>query len=302
MARLHNLDPSAISRTISSLEEELGVRLFERTTRTVTITPAGAAYFERVAPVVDQLQHARAKAASLHSQPRGTLRITAPVSFSQLNILPYLPRLATEYPELSFDLLLTDASIHLVRERIDVAVRLGPLSPSEFVAYRLCQMVGKICASPHYLRMSGRPDTPLDLQQHNCLLLDMPGFENKWRFSSPTEVPYEVQVQGNLKTSNAVALKGCAIAGMGVILQDRWIVGKELQSGALIDLFPGHSVSAAGFDDPAVWILYPSRAYVPPKVRVFVDFLKGLFREGPPWSSAGILPPKPPMEAKIGGL
>ncbi|MEM8962473.1 MAG: LysR family transcriptional regulator [Acidobacteriota bacterium] len=286
VARDRNVDPSSISRAIASLERELGIRLFHRTTRRLSPTEAGALYFDRIEPVLEELEHAGLQASEIDRAPRGTLRIACPVSFALLNLVPLLPELDDLYPELAIDLLLTDATLDLVEERIDVAIRLGPLADSGLVARRLATMVARVCASPSYLERHGRPTTPTDLVHHNCLLLDMPGFDAQWRFRDrETGATTAVSVRGNLHTSNAIALKECALAGRGVILQARWIVGRELRHGTLVDLFPDHDVTAAAFDDPAVWLLYPSRSYLPRKVEVFLDFVTKRFSAHAPWDT-----------------
>ncbi|MBV8689096.1 MAG: LysR family transcriptional regulator, partial [Candidatus Eremiobacteraeota bacterium] len=276
-------DPSSISRSIAALEDELKVRLFQRNTRRLTPTEAGTVYFDRVEPLVDELDRAHLAAAEAGETPVGTLRITAPVSFAQLNIVPLLPEFSRRYPELAFDLLLTDTVLDLVAERIDVAIRLGPLADTGLIAQRLTPMIGRVCATPGYLAARGRPASPEDLQDHNCLLLDhLPGFDSKWRFVKDGR-RFEVPVRGTIRSSNALALKQCALAGMGVILQALWVVGRELKEGVLIDVFPGYSVTAANFPSPAAWALYPSRTYVPLKVRVFLNYLKAQFHDESPW-------------------
>ncbi len=186
VAREHNLDPSAVSRAVTGLEDELGLRLFHRTTRRLVPTEAGAVYFERVEPLVEELERARLKATDVGETPKGTLRIAAPVSFSQLNLVPLLPELAERYPELFFDLVLTDAALELLEERIDVALRLGPLPASGLVAHELVPMITRVCASPAYLERYGHPGAPSELASHNCLLLNMPGFTNRCGFGTET--------------------------------------------------------------------------------------------------------------------
>ncbi|MEM7586810.1 MAG: LysR family transcriptional regulator [Acidobacteriota bacterium] len=284
VAREQQVDPSSISRAIARLESELDLRLFHRTTRRLTPTEAGALYFDRVEPLIGELEAARSQASDAGHRPAGTLRIAAPVSFSQLNLVPLLPELSRRYPDLAFDLVLTDAELDLVAERIDVALRLGPLRDSGLIATRLAVMEPRICASPEYLARRGTPQAPHELVEHDCLVLDMPGFSETWRFR-PAEAPestVEVRVPVKLRTSNAVALKQCALGGMGIILQGRWIVGRELEEGRLVELFPGLEATAASFAAPAIWVLYPSRSYLPLKVRVFVDFMKRRFAAGTP--------------------
>jgi DNA-binding transcriptional LysR family regulator len=285
VARDRNVDPTSISRAIAGLEHELGVRLFHRTTRRLAPTGAGATYFDRVEALVEELERARLTAIDSSERPQGTLRIAAPVSFAQLNLIPLLPELAGRYPDLTFELVLTDAALDLLEERIDVALRIGPVSTSGLVAQPLAPLIARVCASPAYLRRCGRPEQPADLVRHNCLLLNMPGFVDRWTFRDRDGNTSAVDVSGQLRTSNAVALKQCALDGMGIILQGRWIVGRELHEGTLIDLFPEYEVTAATFKDPAVWLLYPSRAYLPLKVRVFVQFLRRRFKVAPPWDT-----------------
>lgn len=285
-ARRRGIDPSAVSRIISGLEDELGVRLLQRTTRKIAPTEAGVRFFAQLEPILEEFEKARTLAVEAASIPAGTLRVSAPVSFGQLNVVPLLPALLNQFPNLTLDLLLTDTPVDLITERVDVAIRLGPLSDSGLVARQLAPMIGKICASPAYIKTHGRPKTPHDLRHHDCLVLDMPGFGDVWRIGKSGGAPQSVKVSGSLKSSNALALKSCALAGVGIILQATWIVGRELRDASLVDLFPDHETTAANFPNPAMWILYPSRTYVPEKVRVFVDFLKSQLAVNPPWDSA----------------
>ncbi|MBM3558523.1 MAG: LysR family transcriptional regulator [Alphaproteobacteria bacterium] len=281
VARDRGVDPSSISRAIATLESDLGVRLLQRSTRRLAPTEAGMIYFERVESIVEELGRARALAADAGKRPTGRLRVAAPVSFTQLNIVDLLPEFAAAYPDLSLDLVLTDATVDLVTERIDVALRMGPLADSLLVAHRLAPLVMCACASPAYLERRGRPARPSDLAGHDCLVLAMPGFGPRWRFRADDGSIEEVTVSARVTTSNDVALKRFALAGMGVCLQSRWTDGQELRTGELVDLFPQLEATVSSFDN-AMWVIYPSRAYLPLKVWAFVDFLKDKFRNGPP--------------------
>lgn len=282
VARDRDVDPSSISRAVAGLEDELGVRLFHRTTRRLSPTEAGVAYFGRIEPLVEELERARLKAIDIGEQPTGTLRIAAPVSFGLLNLVPLLPEFGATYPRLAFDLVLTDAALDLVEERIDVALRLGPLTESGLVTERLTPMVTRVCASPSYLDRHGKPGTPADLVEHDCLVLVMPGFTNRWRFRDRNGCETVVEVRGRLRTSNALALMQFALSGMGIVMQARWIVGRELRRGTLVDIFPDHEATAAAFESPAMWLLYPSQNYLPLKMRVFLAFLRDRFAGTPP--------------------
>ena len=287
VARDQGVDPSSVSRSVARLEDELGVRLLHRTTRRLTPTEAGGVYAARVGPVVEELDAAAARAADAAAGLTGTLRVAGPVSFALLNVVPVLPAFAAQHPALSFDLILTDAPVDLVAERVDVALQLGPLADSSLVARRLATLEARAVAAPAYLARRGHPLTPADLAGHDGLHLDVPGFSETWRFRDPEGFETAVAVPAQLQTSNAVALKACAVAGMGVTVQGRWIVGRELRRGDLIDLFPEHEATAATFGGPSVWVVYPTRRYVPAKVRAFVAFLVDAFAAGPPWDSPG---------------
>ena len=281
VARDRNLDPSSVSRTIATLEQQLGVRLFNRTTRQLSPTEAAIGYFDRIGPVIDELERAALAAADSGDEPRGTLRLTAPVTFAQINLVPLLPEFARRYPNLSFEWLLTDQMLDLVEERVDLAVRLGRLSDSSLIAHRLCEMVYAVCASPEYLRRAGRPKSPLELEQHECLRYPVQGYGARWRFRQGDGPVSEVPIRGRVVASNGVALRQCAVAGMGVLMLPRWNVAHELQTGALVELFPEYRATVSEFDI-AAWLLYPSRSYLPLKVRAYADFLKEKFAHGAP--------------------
>lgn len=284
-ARDHDVDPSSISRAIAALEHELGVRLFQRSTRRLVPTEAGTVYFSRIEPVIEELERAKNAAADYSDSPKGLLRVTAPVTCGQVSLVPLLPEFAARYPEISINLLLTDNTVDLLAERIDVALRLGPLSDSDYVAHRLYAMMFVVCASPDYVKKNGALRLPRDVQNHNCLLFPLPGYNTQWQFKNAKGTVTNVPVQGRYTISNALALKQCALAGMGVTLLPRWVIGSELRDRLLIDLFPNHYVTPTTFDS-AAWLLYPSRRYLPLKVRVFVDYLKQKFHKGLPWEKA----------------
>jgi DNA-binding transcriptional LysR family regulator len=275
VARDRNVDPSSVSRAIASLEEELGIRLLQRTTRRLSPTEAGMAYFQRIEPLVEEMQQAIDVATDMSGQPKGTLRITASVSFGLKRIVPLLPNFRSMYPDLTVDLLLTDTTVDLFTERIDLAIRLGLLADSTLIAQQLMKTHYFVCAGPQYLKQTGYPKTPSDIELHNCLLFPLAGFRSRWRFKNSNREETEVLVQGDTIISNAIALQQCAIAGMGLALLPNWLIEDDLRDGRLVNVFPSYDVTATEFDT-AAWLVYPSRAYVPLKVRVFIDFLKPL--------------------------
>ena len=211
VARERAVDPTTVSRAIAALERELDLRLFQRTTRQLRLTEAGAIYFERVEPLVDELQKARLAAGDVDAQPRGVLRVSCPVSFAQLNLIPLLPAFARQYPEIRFDLVLTDVLVDLITEQLDVAIRVGPLVDSTLIAHKLCPYMARVCATPAYLRAHGRPRTPAELAQHRCLTLALPAFSRRnWTFTDKAGKTTEVVIDPVVRTSRS---HGSAPAG-----------------------------------------------------------------------------------------
>jgi DNA-binding transcriptional LysR family regulator len=291
VARDQNVDPSSVSRAISTLEQDLGVRLFHRTTRKLAPTEAAEAYFERLEPIIEELEHATLAATDASAGPRGLLRLTAPITFAQEHIVPLLPELARRHPDLRFELLLTDAYLDLVAERVDVAIRLGRLADSSLVAHRLCDMPYAVAASPDYLQRRGRPSHPAELAQHACLRYPVQGYGSSWQFREGDGEPFEVQVAGPVVAANGAVLRHCAIAGMGILLVPRWNIAAAIAAGELIELFPDHAATVSELGG-AAWLVYPSRSYLPLKVRVFVDYLRAQFAAAAPPERA-LRPPAP---------
>ena len=275
VARRRDVDPSSISRLIAGLEAEIGIRLFQRSTRRLAPTEAGRVYFQRIEPLLSELEGASAEARDLSTSPSGVLRITASVAFGHAVLTPLLPELRARYPDLGLEMILTDAAMDLVAERIDVAIRLGPRPDADLIGTRLMPVRHRVCASPGYVEEHGIPEEPSGLAERNCLRFPYSGFRSLWRFRHRNGPVSGVPVDGSLVISNALALRQSCLDGLGPSLLADWLIGEDLADGRLIDLFPGHDVTATDFDT-AAWLLYPSRAYVPIKVRAFIDYLKAV--------------------------
>jgi len=273
VARTRDLDPSAVSRAIASLEQELGVRLFQRTTRKLAVTEAGSVYFERVAAAVDEVLLANEAAGEASSRVNGLLRMTTSVSFGQELVVPLLPKLTKQYPDLAIELMLTDNVLDLVAERVDLAVRIGTMRDSTLIAKRLMPLDYHVCSSPAYLKRAGRPTKPGDIENHDCLLLLVPGFRTSWKFKHSGGKAVEVPVRGKVTVSAAVSMRECAVAGMGLALLPQWLIEKQLKDGSLVSVFPSFQVTATDFSS-AVWLVHPSRSQVPLKVRLAMDFFR----------------------------
>lgn len=273
VARDRNLDPSSVSRAIAGLEKELDLRLLQRTTRQLSLTEAGKTYFERIEPLIEELQQASDIAADVSGQPKGQLRVTASVSFGLKCIVPLLPQFEQQYPDLTVDLVLTDAVVDLLTDRIDIAIRLGLLQDSTLIAQQLMRTHYRVCASPDYLKQSPPITIPQDIADHNCLRFPLAGFQAQWLFKDAQGTLTEVPVQGKMMISNGIALQQCAIANMGLALLPNWLINEDLRSGKLVDVLPEYEVTGTDFST-AAWLVYPSRCYVPLKLRVFIEFLK----------------------------
>jgi len=273
-ARELHLDPSSVSRTVAALESELGTRLLQRNTRKLALTEAGAAFVERVAPLLEELEQVRHAAVDTSTQPHGTLRITASNAFGMQRVVPLLPAFCKAHSALKLDIVLTDTMLDLVAERIDVAIRIGALRDSTLIAVPLLKMRYRVVASPMWLQsLDVPPSTPEDLARGDCLTYSMPGFRERWLFRLEDGPTTAVTVQPRLHSANGLVLRHLACSGLGFALLPDWLVRDDLAAGRLVDLFPQHEVKLA--DAPTgVWLLYPSRSYVPAKVRAFIDFMR----------------------------
>ncbi|MEM9807050.1 MAG: LysR family transcriptional regulator [Cyanobacteria bacterium P01_D01_bin.56] len=272
VARSRNIDPSSVSRTIAKLERDLDIRLFQRSTRKLQPTEAGQLYFDRVFPAVAELAAAQQQALEVNQTPRGTLRVTAPSVFAEKQLTPLLPEFSRRYPELRVELLLVDAYLDLIAERIDVAIRVGALQDSTYRLQKLRSMEFFICAGPDYLQQHGVPETPEEIVDHSCLLFPRRNHSLSWLFRDNSGQVTEVPIQGQYLITNSAAIRECAIANMGLTLLPDWLVEKDIATGQLIRLFGDYTVTATTFNS-AIWLLYPSQFSIPRKTQVWIDHI-----------------------------
>lgn len=276
VARERNVDPSSVSRAVADLERELNVRLFQRTTRRMTLTEAGDLFLGRVEPLVEELGRAAEAARSASGTPSGTLRLTASVTFGQRRIVPLLGAFRSRYPSLQVEALFTDATLDLVGERIDLAVRLAPAIEGDLVAAKLADTRYRVVASPSYLALHPLA-APVDLVTHRCLRFTLRAYRTRWLFRDAAGAVIEVPIDGDITLSPAGSLLDAALAGLGPALLPDWLIGDDVAGGRLVDCFPHHDATATTFDT-AAWLVYPSRAYLPQKVRLMADFLRSALR------------------------
>ncbi len=273
-ARELGFSPAVISKRMKRLEERLGTRLLHRTTRQIAMTEAGQGFYERVVAILASAEEAEAWVARRSSVARGVLRVSAPTSFGRLHIAPHLRAFLDSHPDLTVELVLSDAFVDIVGEGFDLAIRIADLQDSSLVARRLAPNHRVLCASPVYLAAHGTPETVADLARHRLLAHNA----DQWRLEGPAG-PTTVRIDSPLKTNSSEVVREAVIAGVGVALRSTWDVGPELRSGALLRLLPGHG----GSRRVAIHAVYPSRRHLAQKVRVFIDALAELYGPTPPW-------------------
>lgn len=273
--------PSSVARAVSALEDELGVRLLNRSTRKLSLTEAGRLYHEHSRRILADVEEARLSVTALEAAPRGMLRLNVPVSFGRVHVAPALPAFLSTYPAIRIDLEMTDAFVDLVEEGVDLAIRIGELQDSNLVARRLAPNRRVICASPGYLERAGVPQAPEDLSQHDCLIYKRHQNRAVWRLRAAGQI-HEIEVSGSLQANNADALHAVALGGLGLAILPCWLVGPDIQQGALEIVLPGYQVSPAALDTH-IFAVFPHSRHLSPKVRALVDFLVTRFGPKPPW-------------------
>jgi DNA-binding transcriptional LysR family regulator len=277
-ARRLRSSKSAVSRYVAALEGQLGARLFHRTTRSLTLTEAGRGYYDRASRILSDLEEANLSVSQLQTAPRGRLRVNAPMSFGFLHLASAIGDFLSRYPEVEVDMTANDRFVDLVEEGFDVAVSIGSLEDSSLVARKLAPVRRVICASPDYLKAHGTPASPDDLKTHACLCNSNLPAGREWRFVTEDGKPWSVQVKGRLTANNGDALKIAALQGLGFSNLPTFIVGSDLQAGALVTVLDKFIPQ-----DLTLNAVYPHSRHLSPKVRAFVDFLAERFGPRPYW-------------------
>ena len=261
------MSTSAVSRHLAALEDHLGVRLLNRTTRRISLTEAGASYVERAAGLLADIEELERDTGDHRSAPRGTLRVNAPLTFGHRHIVPAIPEFLATDPDVAVDLTLTDVFVDLVEQNVDVAIRVSKLADSAYIARRLQPAAPIFYAAPSYLEAAGTPTVPDDLKQHNCIVDRNRRSLNNWRLYDGDEA-LSVAVAGNLTVNSADAARDAAKAGVGIAFLPDFIVADDLDDGSLIQVLSDYRT-----DEYGIYAIYPHRQNLSAKVRVFVDFL-----------------------------
>ena len=276
-ARDLGLTPSAISKLVTRLEDRLGVRLLNRTTRRLALTPEGEAYFHRSQRILSDITEAENEVASFRTHPRGLLRVNVGTAFGMHQLAPALPDFLARHPEMQVELTVTDRVVDLIEEGADLGIRLGALVDSSLVARRICELERVVCAAPSYLKRHGTPRKPDDLLKHNCLSVDYAPNLRRWPFETARGVE-RIEVTGNVSANNADALLDLALLGVGVIRLSDAIVGEALANGKLVAL-----LADVHHSEPLpLHAVYPQGRHRSPRVAAMVEFLVERF-SGAPW-------------------
>jgi DNA-binding transcriptional LysR family regulator len=289
------LAASSVARAIGALENQLGVRLLNRTTRKLGLTEAGRLYHERSRRILAEVDEARLSVTQLEAAPRGTLRLNVPVVFGRLHIAPALPDFLALHPALRVDLAVTDAFVDLVEEGVDLAIRIGELEDSSLIARRLAPNRRVLCASPAYLDRHGIPTSPHDLSEHNCLMYKQQN-RSVWRLRDDARI-HEIRVSGPLLANNADVLHTAALGGVGLTILPIWLVGRDIQRGALKIVLADYQVSPGALDTN-IYAVFPHSRHLSAKVRAFIDFMHERIGTHPYWEvDDRRVCAKPPLEA-----
>ncbi|MEI9804195.1 MAG: LysR family transcriptional regulator [Pseudolabrys sp.] len=280
--RALGLSQTMVTKHIAALEARLGMKLFHRSTRRLSITDAGRTYLEASERILADMEAADAAVAAERVEPRGLLRLNAPVAFGARQIAPLLNEFATAHPHVTVELGLNDRLVDLAEEGWDLAIRIGSLSDSSMIARRLAPCRTVVCAAPAYLEAHGMPRRVSELAGRNCLgytLSRLTGAD-RWTFGARGDVT--VKVSGNLRANNGDALRAAAIAGQGIIYQPSFVVAGDLRSGRLVALTLDHPTVEFG----GIYAVYLPDRHPPAKVRAFIDFIADHFLPEPPWDAA----------------
>jgi len=275
------LSNSAVSKQVAALEDRLGVRLLNRTTRRVSLTDVGQAYWERARGVLADLEEADAAAASLHEEARGVLKLSVPFSFSLRHLPPVIDEFMAQHPKLEIDLVLNDRFVDIIDEGFDLAIRIGQLADSSLKARRIAPVRRVLAASPEFLDRVGRPTTPDDVEGNWCIRYSIGG--DGWELElegAPGKTVSKIQATGPLRVNNGDMIREAMLAGQGIASLPTFIIGDDLKSGALERVLPDWCASTI-----AMYAVYPPGKALSAKVRLLIDLLAERFGPAPPWDA-----------------
>lgn len=306
--RILGLSPASVSRHMNALEDRLQVRLLNRSTRTLSLTEPGHLFARKSEAILGDIGQLCDELRETHAKPQGTLRVNSRVLVGHEHICPLLPAFHRRYPDIRVDLSLSNETIDLVENNIDVDIRIGQLPESALVARKLMRCERWLCAAPAYLdAQGGAPVMPEDLTRHRCLTY-RPGLEPViWRFRTREGGLSEIPIDGYFQSNSGTGLKIATLGGLGISLMPDWSVAREVRSGALVRLMPGHEISFTAFENGVHAVYAPGR-HLSMRSRLFIDFLVGYFRRlqqemaapAEPAEPAEPAPPAPGVQPSAG--
>jgi DNA-binding transcriptional LysR family regulator len=266
------ISTSACSRHVAELEAHLDTRLLNRTTRRLSLTESGQAFYERCVQLLADLEEAEQVVAASAARPRGTLKLTCGVDFGVRHVAPLVGAFAARHPEVRFDVQLSDRFVDLVEEGFDLAIRIGESPTQNLIARKLGETRLVPCAAPLYLREHGAPDAPADLARHACLTYEYLTPRGVWRFRDRAGKEHAVRVAGPVHANNGEMIVAAAVEGIGIAMEPDFVTEGELAAGRLVRILPGYAAPTTN-----IYAVYPTRRHLSAKVRAFVDFLAERF-------------------------
>lgn len=278
-AEIIGLSKAAVSRHVANLEERLGVRLMQRTTRRLSLTEDGRRFLARSKELLAAMDELESEVSSRTGSPSGLIRVNAPLTFGTMHLAPLWGRFMARNPKVTLDVTLGDRMVDLVEEGFDLAIRIANLPNSALVSRTLASTRMVLCASPQYLATHGVPTQPLELAAHRVISYSYWGTGDEWHFTGP-EGEVVVRIKAGMHTNNGDTCRFAALDHQGIIFQPDFLVGNDLGSGALVELMPEYRAASIG-----VHAVYPSRKHLPLKVRRLIDFLVEAFQD-PSWAGS----------------
>ena len=280
VARDEGVTPAMVGRRIDQLEEQLGVKLFKRSTRKITLTPEGVVFHDDVRNILNELRAAEESLTAGARSATGRLIVSAPTAFGRKHIAPHLPAFVAAHPNLNVTLHLSERIVDLKNERVDLAIRIADLKNADLIATKMATNHRVIVGSPEYFKRHGKPLALTDLAKHNCLVTATEeGLADGWAFRDGTR-NLTMKVGGHLHCNDGEVLTRWALSGHGLAWRSAWEVAEEIDKGRLIEVLP--KFAAPGHD---IFAVYPDRKFLPAKVRLFIDFMKRTFGDPPYWEA-----------------
>ena len=267
------ISKALVSKYVGEVESRLGVRLFNRSTRRLSLTEEGQRYYDQAVPLLEEFSVMVDNVTGAQSAPRGLLRVSVPQTFGEMSLSPLIPKFLEAYPDLSLDLQLSDRMIDMLEEGIDVVIRIGGVDDSSLIARHIKTLPLTLCASPEYIAQHGEPFSAEDITQHTCIIDSNFRIGKQWPIVDPEGQTTSIEVSSNVAVNSPRAVKEIAIAGGGIGMIPRFIIESELQKGELKEILPGYKTLEFG-----LFAIYPHRRYLSKKVRCFIDFLMDEFK------------------------